>query len=253
MLPKTISYDHALNLHTKSGPQAAFPGLLKLFSVKPTSMVDVGCGTGVWLRAAIDNGVADTMGIDGVAVPEAALAVPRSLITIHDLTTPINVDRRFDLAICLEVAEHLDEQFGPVLVKSLTNLADTVLFSAACPDQQGQHHVNCQWPAYWQHLFNERHYSCDDSARWAIWDNAAVEPWYRQNMLVARRDPAIAGKEKRIPAVLHPNMATMKQSADTSRATAVQEIEAGGMPAAWYCSIPFAALAGKIKRRLGAG
>ena len=86
-----------------------------------------------------------------------------------------------------------------------------------------------------------------------IWDNAAVEPWYRQNMFVARRDPATAGKERRIPAVLHPDMATLKQSADTFRAKTVQEIEAGGMPAAWYCSLPFAALAGKIKRRLGAG
>jgi len=248
-----IDYDHALNVHTKGGPQAAFSGLLKLFSQKPTSVIDVGCGTGVWLRAAIDNGIADAIGIDGIAVPEASLAVPRSLIAIHDLTTPINVDRRFDLAICLEVAEHLDEQFGPVLIESLTNLADTVIFSAACPDQQGQHHVNCQWPAYWQHLFNQRHYFCDDFARWAIWDNAAVEPWFRQNMFVARRDPAAAGKEKRIPAVLHPDFAVLKQSAVSARAKMVREIQEGGMPAAWYCSLPFTALAGKIKRRLGAG
>src|SRR5690348_4908376 len=36
------------------------------------SVVDVGCGTGIWLRVFAEHGVADVLGLDGNAVDGAA-------------------------------------------------------------------------------------------------------------------------------------------------------------------------------------
>jgi len=173
----------------------------------PESLVDVGCGTGTWLRAAIDSGISDVIGIDGVEIPRDRLLFPSDKFHCRDLCAPVDLGRRFELAICLEVAEHLDQDAGRILIRTLTKHADVILFSAACPGQSGQHHVNCQWPEYWQALFNSEGYACDDSPRWTIWDDSLIEVWYRQNIFIARRDPG-AGKEPRIKSIIHPEMAS---------------------------------------------
>ena len=58
----------------------------------------------------------------------------------------IDPGTRYELAVCLEVAEHLNESSADNLILQLTNLANRVLFSAAIPGQGGLHHVNEQPP-----------------------------------------------------------------------------------------------------------
>ena len=206
----TIDYDHSANLHTIDGPRAALP---KLFPFGlPESILDVGCGTGTWLRAAIDSGISDVIGIDGVEIPPDQLLFPPDKFHCRDLGAPVDLGRRFELVICLEVAEHLEQGSGRILIRTLTQHADVILFSAACPGQFGQHHVNCQWPEYWQALFNSEGYACDDSPRWTIWDDSMIEGWYRQNIFMARRDPD-AGREPRIKSIIHPEMRRIVVSA----------------------------------------
>jgi len=62
-----------------------------------------------------------------------------------------------------------------MLVTSLRAHADTVIFSAACPGQEGQGHINCQWPSYWQALFNRNGFECVDDIRPVIWGNTDIE------------------------------------------------------------------------------
>lgn len=241
----TIDYDHSRNRHTVEGAATAFSLLLSSLPHRPQSLVDVGCGTGVWLKAAIDNGVKDVLGVDAIALNQTELVVPCSLVITHDLTQPLTISRRFDMALCLEVAEHLDADHAHTLVDSLVELADTVVFSAACPGQPGQHHVNCQWPAYWQAIFNSRGYRCDDAVRWTNWEVSTIEPWYRQNMFIASRDPGYAGKEDRIPAVRHPEI-----FGDPSELLSNQMrwIAAGGLPMTWYFRVALSANATKMIR-----
>jgi len=78
------------------------------------------------------------------------------------LTRSWDLKRKFDAVLCLEVAEHLDSAFAPTLIDALIKHGNLIYFSAACPGQTGQHHVNCQWPVYWQQLFNERGFACED-------------------------------------------------------------------------------------------
>ena len=243
-----VDYDHSANSHSLTGPAIAFPAILRSLPVAPRSLVDIGCGTGSWIKAALDNGLLDVCGVDGVAVPPDQLAVPQSMIMIHDFTEPLTLGRRYDVALCLEVAEHLDEACAPELVSSLTRTSDIVVFSAACPNQPGQHHVNCRWPEYWQRLFNEREYTCDDAIRWQLWNVHEIEPWYRQNMFVAVRSPSSAGKEPRLLPVLHPDMAVAGALADSSRRMWMTAAAEGAMPVGWYFKSLASGLAAKLSR-----
>ena len=101
----------------------------------PASVVDVGCGTGAWLRAFSEAGVDDYLGIDGDYVRVDQLDIPPDRFRAMDLTRPISLERRYDLVLCLEVGEHLPPSDADGLVRSLTALGDTVLFSAAIPYQ----------------------------------------------------------------------------------------------------------------------
>ena len=72
------------------------------------SVVDVGCGTDVWLSVLKEKGVKTIQGYDGNWVLGAeALAIPRECFSAVDLNKSFEVDRRFDLAMSMEVAEHL--------------------------------------------------------------------------------------------------------------------------------------------------
>lgn len=201
----SIDYDHARNTHSLLGPERAIPTMFACIG-RPRSIIDFGCGVGTWLRAACGAGVGDVLGVDGVSIEPHQLLIPEASFLCRSLHEPVDVGRRFDCAFCLEVGEHLDQERADVIVDSLVRHADTVVFSAACPGQLGQHHVNCQWPEWWQSRFNARGYACDDTVRRLLWSVREVEPWYRQNMFVARKDSAVAGREPRINAVLHPEM-----------------------------------------------
>jgi hypothetical protein len=128
-----------------------------------------------------EHGVEEVRGVDGDYVDRARLEVPADCFAAHDLSRPLRTDRRFDLAVSLEVAEHLPAEVAEGFVESLTLLAPVVLFSAAAPYQGGDQHVNEQWPAYWAERFASRGYVGVDCLRRQIWGNSEVDWWYAQN------------------------------------------------------------------------
>jgi SAM-dependent methyltransferase len=150
----------------------------------PERVIDVGCGVGAWLEAFGEHGSERLVGVDGIDQS----VFPKSRFDIQliqaDLSSPLEIEESFDLAICLEVAEHLFENRAESLVRDLTALAPKVLFSAAIPGQGGTHHVNEQWASYWCSLFLKHGYVAQDSLRPIFWWDQRVEWWYRQNILV---------------------------------------------------------------------
>jgi SAM-dependent methyltransferase len=151
---------------------------------KVSSVIDVGCGLGPWLRAFSENGVTVLRGIDGSYVDTSSLYVAPEYFRPVNLTEPIKLDERFDLALCLEVAEHLPDRFSAQLVRGLTDLAPIILFSAAMPGQGGTGHVNERWPEYWRNLFMERGFAMLDPIRPLIREDCRVKWWYRQNIVM---------------------------------------------------------------------
>lgn len=147
--------------------------------------IDIGCGVGTWLSVLRQHGVADIHGCDGDWVDRGVLSIPPECFEHIDLSRCIpSVQRRYDLAISLEVAEHLPATRAAQFVSFLTALADHVLFSAAIPGQGGTHHVNEQWPRYWAELFEARGYRSVDCIRPHVWHDAKIPFWYRQNALL---------------------------------------------------------------------
>jgi hypothetical protein len=152
--------------------------------VAPQSVVDVGCGVGAWLRAFSECGVKVLKGLDGNYIDRNRLCFDASSFTAVDLQASVEIPGKYDLAICLEVAEHLLARQGVSLVTALTETAPVVLFSAAIPGQGGTGHVNEQWPEYWQRLFEARGYRMLDAIRPRIREDQRVAWWYRQNMVL---------------------------------------------------------------------
>lgn len=156
--------------------------------IRPSSVVDVGCGCGTWLAALKECGVSRIFGLDGDYVRRSSLLVPQDCFQAANLEEPISLDEKFDLALCLEVAEHLHSSAAQVLVGSLANLSPVILFSAAIPLQRGTNHINEQWPQYWADLFGRFGYKRIDAIRPQIWTDARVEWWYRQNIFFFVRE-----------------------------------------------------------------
>jgi len=243
-----INYNHSQNRHTLKGAQATLSQSSALAMSK--SMLDVGCGAGTWLRAALDLGISDVFGIDGVDIPSDQLLVDPRLFKQCDLTAPVNLGRKFEIVLCLEVGEHLDARSAAVLIGTLARHSDNVVFSAACPGQPGQNHVNCQWPEYWQELFNRQGFACEDSLRWQIWSNKDIEPWYRQNLFTAVKDVSRAGKEDRIKPVVHPDVNSWIFPERERFESHIHQIEDGRVAAKWYFKAMILGLTNKIKRHI---
>jgi len=159
--------------------------------LEPRRIIDVGCGTGVWLSVFQEHGVQDVVGIDGAYVDPATLKIPRDKFLTFDLSKTFFMDEAFDLAISLEVAEHLPDSSAAGFVESLTKLSPIVLFSAAIPFQGGVNHLNEQWPEYWARLFADRGFKAIDSIRGRIWNNERVAYYYAQNMLIFCRSDVL--------------------------------------------------------------
>jgi SAM-dependent methyltransferase len=163
---------------------------------RPSSVLDIGCGVGAWLRAVRDYAPeVDVVGVDHQDVPSDLLMISREEYVARDLSDGIDLQRRFDLAISLEVAEHLNESGAVNLIDSLTRHSDAILFSAAIPSQGGTHHINEHWPAYWIDAFRERGYLCNDIIRPLIWTNDEIPFWYRQNIMLFTKFELRSGKE----------------------------------------------------------
>ncbi|CAM3371489.1 class I SAM-dependent methyltransferase [Marinicrinis lubricantis] len=183
---KKKMYDHQFFAEQQDGSiksaQQIVPHVLDLLDVK--SVVDIGCGTGGWLSVFKGYGIADIFGVDGDYVDEELLKIPVEQYRGMDLTKTFELDRRFDLVVSLEVAEHLPETSADMFIESLTKLGSVILFSAAVPYQGGKHHINEQWQGYWLDKFNQCGFAAVDCIRSKIWENEDVQWWYAQNIMI---------------------------------------------------------------------
>jgi SAM-dependent methyltransferase len=171
---------------TERSARLVIPIVLEL--CRPQSVVDVGCGTGIWLSVFQECGVADVRGLDGPYNAMSEFRVDRSLFTAVDFEKPFALDRTFDCAVSLEVAEHVSPANADRFVQSLVALAPLVLFSAAIPFQGGYQHVNEQWPEYWVERFDRHGYRAVDVIRPRVWNETGICWYTKQNTLLFVRD-----------------------------------------------------------------
>ena len=164
--------------------------LLNLFP-DTSSVVDVGCGVGTFLSVFKEKGVKQVLGLDGPWVDPELLQVSPDEFQVLNLETPHQLNRKFDIAICFEVAEHISASKANNFITYLCELSDVVIFSAAIPAQGGNGHVNEQWQSYWVEIFENLGMQTYDIVRPKIWDDDSVLFWYRQNTLVFTRNKLV--------------------------------------------------------------
>ena len=205
-------YDAAFYANQKEGSRASAE--IVLAAVLPLiggarSAIDIGCGAGGWLKtfAEMTPG-ADIYGVDHPAAPKSEMFIDPAQFEGRDLSAPFDLGRKFDLAMSLEVAEHISPEKADVFLDNLARHADVVLFSAAIPRQGGTGHVNEQWPDYWAAKMAARGFALHDVVRPLIWNSDAAAFWYKQNALLFVRGEkrlAVDGLEDwKGRAVVHP-------------------------------------------------
>jgi SAM-dependent methyltransferase len=200
---KSAPYDRGFYRSIESGSERAARRVLPVVFdlVKPQSVVDLGCGDGSWLSVCRELGIGEILGLDGPWVDPAGLKIPADRFQPVDLAGPTTALPRFDLAMSLEVAEHLPGSAAPAFVDRLTSLAPVVFFAAAVPGQGGTGHVNEQWADYWSDLFAARGYRVVDAVRPELWDDDEIESWYLQNSFLYVSDEAIEASPRLAEAV----------------------------------------------------
>ena len=195
-------------MQTPSSPDVTWPIILPLIG-NPTSAIDFGCGTGHWLVGL--QRLLPELKILGLNAPErkdAGVLLSAEQFQFADLTKPADLGRKFDLAICIELAEHLPASAADTIINSIVKHTDVVLFSGAIPGQGGTDHLNEQWPDYWTRRFAERGFQCFDVLRPIIWMNPGISLWYRQNIMLFMREPRapkIKGDDWRGTPLVHPD------------------------------------------------
>jgi hypothetical protein len=191
--PRTPYDDAFYDRETEQALQSArlvVPVLLTL--IQPRSVIDIGCGRGAWLRAFDENKVEILRGIDGPWVDRSKLLVAADCFEPTDLSQPVTVSGRYDLAICLEVVEHLAHTTARRLIETLANLSSLVLFSAAVPGQGGTGHINEQWPLVWRSEFERHGFVRLDALRPLLLHDRRIASWYRQNIFLFATREALA-------------------------------------------------------------
>lgn len=179
----TDDFFSELEANSHKSAKIVLPLFYQVF--KPESVIDVGCGTGTWLKVWDEIlGVKDYLGIEGPYVKPEMLKIPVEKVQFKDLKNDFYPGRKFDLAMSLEVAEHLPTDYSREFIRRLTQLSDIILFSAAIPHQQGTYHINEQYPEFWAKHFGEFDFIPVDYMRPRIWNHPQVEYWYQQNIIL---------------------------------------------------------------------
>ena len=152
----------------------------------PGSVADVGCATGIYLWPFHINGV-ETIGFDSADYAVENKVVPT--VQKADITNYL-LTKKYDLAICLEVLEHIENDLGGGVIQNLVNMTDTIIFSAAQPGQKGTGHINCKPKKHWEMLFKVRGYEKDVQAEKKILDHVTKQDhaeWFKNNLQVFRK------------------------------------------------------------------
>lgn len=174
-------YDY-INAGSRQSARVVIPLVRSALSVH--SVLDIGAGQGAWAAEWAAAGLDDVVGVDGDYVDDRALLIAGDRFVRHDLSRPLQLGRTFDLVQSLEVAEHIPEANADIFVDTLTAHGDIILFSAATPNQGGEHHINEQPLEYWRRKFADRGYTPFDWLRPHLRDASEVKPWYRYNTLL---------------------------------------------------------------------
>lgn len=175
----------------EEGPQAERLAAFLIDTYHPKSVIDIGCATGLYLKHFIPPITDKVTGVELESIDSSQLDIhPDDFYTVD--ITKINLSYHFqkhDLAICLEVMEHIEEEEARIGLENLCRTSDRIIFSAAIPGQGGNGHINCQPKEYWLKAFAGLgfYYSPDETDKLINYmRNGYHMGWFTQNAMVMK-------------------------------------------------------------------
>ena len=184
------NYEKELKAWSQHEQVAANSLSIKLFDMfKPKKVIDVGCGSGLFLKPFSDRGC-EIFGVDGDVT--GGFLLDKSEFKQADLRKE-QFFGEFDLAICLEVIEHLQPEYEDFLINTISKSSDIVVFSGAKPGQVGTNHYNCREKKYWIEKFKNLEYEISEDTIYLLDFMRNLEefkncPWLEDNIFVAVRN-----------------------------------------------------------------
>lgn len=188
--------------------------------IEINSAIDIGGGLGVWSRALKDLNHADILVLDGSDVERSKFLSANEFckcdLSNFDMNEIIKKHGRFDIAVTIEVAEHLNEMCADAFIDNLCIVSDIILFSAAIKCQGGNHHVNEQMQSYWAKKFKLRDYKPLDCIRETFWNDTDIDFLIKQNCILYVKDRKYEELSKKIKPssipldIVHPELYCMK-------------------------------------------
>jgi predicted TPR repeat methyltransferase len=123
----------------------------------PKSLIDIGCGNGVLLESLRAYNVT-TKGIEG-SINGVQICTTKGLnVAQYDLRKKIVHTDTFDVAVSIEVAEHIEEEYVDIFIDNVCSFSDTIILTASPVDDGGVYHHNVKDKTYWKEKFLERNY-----------------------------------------------------------------------------------------------
>jgi len=194
-------YDSAFfQSHMKYRPIYSFIGDLMAAHLQPKSVIDWGCGCGFLLESLYGHGITEVIGIEGSEEVRGFWKeeLPPELVgklLVGDILD-YDVGKQYDLAVCMEVGEHVKEKDAGLLVyKVCSSSTKWIWWTEAQPGQKGTNHINCRDLCYWVSLFEEHGFEVDweklYEVRQAMLQNHALclgYNWFRDNLCLFKKN-----------------------------------------------------------------
>lgn len=172
----------------------------------PDSMIDIGSGSGPWSKVALELGVSKVSCIEGDWIKDLPTFISKSHFRYFDLEKPLDIKEKYELLICLEVAEHISKARAKTFIQDLCKLSDLILFSAAIPGQSGTNHINEKWLSDWASDFSKFNYGVIDDIRAVIWNIPEIDDWYKQNIVIFKKNTNNLSTVNNVLDFVHPNI-----------------------------------------------
>jgi hypothetical protein len=142
------------------------------------TIIDIGCGDGSYVKEFRRKGFTCD-GFDGCPLTEK---IP--YCGIKDLSKELVFITAFkyDLAICLEVGEHIPQKYEQFFIDNICITSDNIILSWAIEGQGGLGHVNCRNNDYIIAEMKKRNFDYDAIATNFLRKNSTL-PWFKNTLM----------------------------------------------------------------------